>query len=367
MLKSTVLKHPLSHVSTLSTMARRSASADQKAASSSSSLKKMVTLDSGKKRRKKNDRLSFVEQRVAKYFTIKGQRELYFGKVTEFFPAEQNEGNRDMWHIVFEEGDEEDFYKKELDKAVLLVSEQKNPPDVAVADADAAADASKNEKDSDDDEDIKHEEPKEEKKEEERKPPAKQTRKRAAPARGRRRVVDSDSSDDEDKEDQKPAAKATKRVAAVAAKKPLNVVYKPDPPSDESTDDKDDSGDNDWLAKKSGESKRTNGARSRKRQRESDSESDAPISSLGKGPPLRYASKICRHPGGCTKWRRGVTQFCLTHGGVNICMFQGCDTVVKNNGAFCLDHNAGHGRRCQYPGGCTKYRQDSTQFCRRHG
>jgi hypothetical protein len=65
--------------------------------------------------RKKEDPLVFIGQRVAKYFG----EEVYFGTVKKFSPpATKKDG--DLWHIVYDDDDQEDFDYKELKKAVAL-------------------------------------------------------------------------------------------------------------------------------------------------------------------------------------------------------------------------------------------------------
>ena len=61
-----------------------------------------------------------VGERVAKRF----DGIVYQGTITEFVPEESNEPGvteRALWHICFDDGDEEDFYKEEVSSNVLLL------------------------------------------------------------------------------------------------------------------------------------------------------------------------------------------------------------------------------------------------------
>jgi hypothetical protein len=72
----------------------------------------------------------FVNRRVAKYFRVAGKVKwgIYYASVTKYFPAEENESNADLWHIIYDDKDEEHFTKDELDMCLKLYGEQKSPP-----------------------------------------------------------------------------------------------------------------------------------------------------------------------------------------------------------------------------------------------
>jgi hypothetical protein len=76
---------------------------------------------------------NFVTRRVARNFEVddRGRLEVYYATVTAYFPAEENEANADLWRIVYDDEDMEDFTKDELNKALKLYAKQKSPPPVA--------------------------------------------------------------------------------------------------------------------------------------------------------------------------------------------------------------------------------------------
>ena len=71
------------------------------------------------KRRKKQTKQR-IGQGVAKLFG----REVYYGEVTAF--EEEVEDSPAQWHIEYNDGDEEDFYEEDLEKAITLWNEQQN-------------------------------------------------------------------------------------------------------------------------------------------------------------------------------------------------------------------------------------------------
>ena len=65
--------------------------------------------------RKKEDPLFYVGQRVAKYFGT----EVYFGTVRKFIPPTTKK-DVDLWHIVYDDDDQEDYDHKDLRKGLAL-------------------------------------------------------------------------------------------------------------------------------------------------------------------------------------------------------------------------------------------------------
>jgi hypothetical protein len=59
--------------------------------------------------------------------------ELYYGTVTEYSPAEENEDKKNIWHVLYDDQDEEHLAKKVLDEALKLYAEQDSPPVAAEA------------------------------------------------------------------------------------------------------------------------------------------------------------------------------------------------------------------------------------------
>jgi hypothetical protein len=76
---------------------------------------------------------NFVNRRVAKSFEVDdtGRTEAYYATVTKYYPAEENEYDQDLWHIIYEDKDEEHFNTVELDKALKLYADLKSQPPVA--------------------------------------------------------------------------------------------------------------------------------------------------------------------------------------------------------------------------------------------
>jgi len=65
----------------------------------------------------------FSGQRIAKYFEVEGTTDLYFGSVDQFVSAKENDENVDLWHITFDDGDQEDFTRHDVIKARKLYQE----------------------------------------------------------------------------------------------------------------------------------------------------------------------------------------------------------------------------------------------------
>jgi hypothetical protein len=62
--------------------------------------------------------------------------EMYCETVTAYFPSEVNEDNEDLWRIVYDDEEKEDFIKDQLDLALKLYAEQKQTPVDAAANVD---------------------------------------------------------------------------------------------------------------------------------------------------------------------------------------------------------------------------------------
>lgn len=62
------------------------------------------------------DPQSYVGRRVAKYFDVV----LYYGSVREYTPPDLNDESVDLWNILYDDGDNEDLERKELDECFDL-------------------------------------------------------------------------------------------------------------------------------------------------------------------------------------------------------------------------------------------------------
>ena len=59
---------------------------------------------------------AFLGRRVAKYF----HEEVYYGTVSRWLPAYENRDKVHLWHVVYDDGDQEDYEREELDTALNL-------------------------------------------------------------------------------------------------------------------------------------------------------------------------------------------------------------------------------------------------------
>jgi hypothetical protein len=77
----------------------------------------------------------FVDRRIAKYFQVDEEErlEVFLGTVTENFTPKENGDHEDIWRIVYDDEETEDFTKDDLDEALSLFSEQKWPSTMAQA------------------------------------------------------------------------------------------------------------------------------------------------------------------------------------------------------------------------------------------
>jgi hypothetical protein len=75
------------------------------------------------------DPLSYVSKRVARYFGEDDDKKLYFGTVAEFVPAGNVVDGVDLWSVIYDDGDSEDWDKHELQNYLKLYegNESKDP------------------------------------------------------------------------------------------------------------------------------------------------------------------------------------------------------------------------------------------------
>jgi hypothetical protein len=69
---------------------------------------------------------SSVGTKVAAYFEIgvKGQRKLFSGEVVKYAPPSSSRAKDQLYHIIWEDGDEEDYDQKQLDHSIQLYEDQ---------------------------------------------------------------------------------------------------------------------------------------------------------------------------------------------------------------------------------------------------
>jgi len=69
---------------------------------------------------------SVLNLRVSKYFDVDGKQVLYFGTVQEFFPADTVTDQEDLWHVVYDDDDEEDYDITQIIDCLHLYEKKKN-------------------------------------------------------------------------------------------------------------------------------------------------------------------------------------------------------------------------------------------------
>ena len=78
---------------------------------------------------------------------------------------------------------------------------------------------------------------------------------------------------------------------------------------------------------------------------------------------FRSNNTFCLYPD-CDKSSRGITNYCVKHGGGKRCVYPDCDKGSINNTDYCSKH--GGGKRCVYPD-CDKGSIKGTDYCFKHG
>ncbi len=76
-------------------------------------------------KKKESDPRKFIGQRIAKYFddpipNDPGHQIIYFGTIDKYTPGEK------LWHITYDDDDEEEFDFPEIREAILLYSKNKD-------------------------------------------------------------------------------------------------------------------------------------------------------------------------------------------------------------------------------------------------
>lgn len=66
---------------------------------------------------------SVVGLRIAKYFQ---DNELYFGKIEDFYPQKDTDDKVDLWNVVYDDGDVEDFELDEVQNGLEIYAENKD-------------------------------------------------------------------------------------------------------------------------------------------------------------------------------------------------------------------------------------------------
>ena len=89
----------------------------------------------------------FIDRRVAKVFNNEddGEPEIFLGEVTDYTPAADSENKKPFWHVVFDDGDEEDWHWEDLDNALSLYRREGHQLDDAVPGKRKVIDASEDE------------------------------------------------------------------------------------------------------------------------------------------------------------------------------------------------------------------------------
>lgn len=89
----------------------------------------------------------FIDRRVAKVFNNErsGEPEIFLGKVTDYTPAADSENKKPFWHVLFDDGDEEDWHWDDLDNALGLYRREGHQLDDAVPGKRKVIDASEDE------------------------------------------------------------------------------------------------------------------------------------------------------------------------------------------------------------------------------
>lgn len=72
------------------------------------------------------DPKSALNLRVSKYFDVDGKQILYFGTVLDFFPADSVTDEEDLWHVVYDDDDEEDYDLTQLIDCLNLYEKKKH-------------------------------------------------------------------------------------------------------------------------------------------------------------------------------------------------------------------------------------------------
>jgi hypothetical protein len=84
---------------------------------------------------KKQSPFSYIGQRVAKFFGD----DVFFGTIKKYI--EPGAGEFDLWHIVYDDDDQEDFDSKDLRKALNLYKQRRSEDKASKVDAIAGVDA----------------------------------------------------------------------------------------------------------------------------------------------------------------------------------------------------------------------------------